>query len=75
MFSHQSLNSKDSLDEFLPMFHNKDNNKAILYQQEQNIIKYLKQIGLVMKTDPLKKQQEHFQQYFIILFYQKIENI
>ncbi|CAD8160666.1 unnamed protein product [Paramecium octaurelia] len=75
MFSHQSLNSKDSLDEFLPMFHNKDNNKAILYQQEQNIIKYLKQIGLIMKTDPLKKQQEHFQKSKIFeVFVSKTEN-
>ncbi|CAD8080564.1 unnamed protein product [Paramecium sonneborni] len=59
MFAIQSFNSKDSLDEFLPMFHNKDNKKTALYQKEQSIIKYLKQLGLIMKTDPLKKQQEH----------------
>lgn len=31
MFSLQSINSKESLDEFLPMFHNKDYKKTILY--------------------------------------------
>ncbi|CAD8168307.1 unnamed protein product [Paramecium pentaurelia] len=75
MFSLQSFNSKESLDEFLPMFHNKDNKKAIIYQKEQNIIKYLKQIGLIMKTDPLKKQQEHYQKTKIIeVFVSQTEN-
>ncbi|CAD8081975.1 unnamed protein product [Paramecium sonneborni] len=75
MFAIQSFNSKDSLDEFLPMFHNKDNKKAALYQIEQNIITYLKQLGIIMKTDPLKKQQEHHQKTKIIeVFVSKDEN-
>lgn len=55
MFSFQSFNSKESLDEFLPMFHNKDYKKALLYEKEHNIVLYLKNLGLIMKTDPLKK--------------------
>ncbi|CAK70152.1 unnamed protein product (macronuclear) [Paramecium tetraurelia] len=73
MLSFQSLNSKDSLDEFLPMFHNKDNKKAILNQQEQSVIKYLRQLGVIMKTDPLKKQQEHYQQQLFMTLIRQIK--
>lgn len=57
MFSCVSLNSKDSLEEFLPLYQCKDAEKRKIYKKEREIVRYLKSLGLQMNTDPLKKLQ------------------
>ncbi|CAD8045421.1 unnamed protein product [Paramecium sonneborni] len=55
MFSCVSLNSKDSLEEFLQLYQCKDSKKKIILKKEREIVRYLKGLGLQMKTDPLLK--------------------
>lgn len=47
------FSSITSLDEFLPMFHNKDSSKNSIHDKEMAIVVYLKSLGIIMKTDPL----------------------
>ena len=55
MLSYVSLNSKDSLEEFLQLYQCKDSKKKTILNKEREIIRYLKGLGLQMKTDPLLK--------------------
>lgn len=55
MLSCVSLNSKDSLEEFLLLYQCKDSKKKTILKKEREIVQYLKGLGLQMKTDPLLK--------------------
>ncbi|CAD8083244.1 unnamed protein product [Paramecium primaurelia] len=57
MLSCVSLNSKDSLEEFLQLYQCKDSKKKTILKRERDIVQYLKGLGLQMKTDPLSKLQ------------------
>ncbi|CAK84335.1 unnamed protein product (macronuclear) [Paramecium tetraurelia] len=57
MLSYVSLNSKDSLEEFLQLYQCKDSKKKTILKKEREIVQYLKGLGLQMKTDPLLKLQ------------------
>ncbi|CAD8157877.1 unnamed protein product [Paramecium octaurelia] len=57
MLSYVSLNSKDSLEEFLQLYQCKDSEKKNVLKKEREIVQYLKGLGLQMKTDPLLKLQ------------------
>ncbi|CAD8164434.1 unnamed protein product [Paramecium octaurelia] len=57
MLSCVSLNSKDSLEEFLQLYQCKDSKKKTILKKEREIVQYLKGLGLQMKTDPLLKLQ------------------
>ncbi|CAD8169755.1 unnamed protein product [Paramecium pentaurelia] len=57
MLSCVSLNSKDSLEEFLQLYQCKDSKKKTILKREREIVQYLKGLGLQMKTDPLSKLQ------------------
>lgn len=46
MYSCISINSKDSIEEFLSLYHCKDTNQKILLKKEREIVKYLKSLGL-----------------------------
>lgn len=46
MYSCLSINSKDSIEEFLTLYHCKDSHKKILLKKEREIVKYLKSLGL-----------------------------
>ncbi|CAD8147966.1 unnamed protein product [Paramecium pentaurelia] len=54
--------SVESLEEFLPKIHQKSNPSFIM---EEKIIQYLKQLNLLFKTDPRKKEFEY--QYFLFV--------
>ncbi|CAD8187813.1 unnamed protein product [Paramecium pentaurelia] len=58
MYSCISINSKDSIEEFLSLYHCKDSHQKVLLKKEREIVKYLKSLGLQMKTDPLMKFQQ-----------------
>ncbi|CAD8126658.1 unnamed protein product [Paramecium sonneborni] len=58
MYSCISINSKDSIEEFLSLYHCKDSHQKTLLKKEREIVKYLKSLGLQMKTDPLNKYQQ-----------------
>ncbi|CAD8087819.1 unnamed protein product [Paramecium primaurelia] len=57
MLSYMSLNSKDSLEEFLQLYQCKDSKRKPMLKKEREIVQYLKGLGLQMKTDPLQKLQ------------------
>ncbi|CAD8054839.1 unnamed protein product [Paramecium primaurelia] len=50
--------SVESLEEFLPKIHQKSNPSFIM---EEKIIQYLKQLNLLFKTDPRKKEFEYYE--------------
>ncbi|KAM3144330.1 hypothetical protein pb186bvf_003494 [Paramecium bursaria] len=54
------LNSTESLDDFLPLYHTQDEDRKVLLNKEREIVIYLKNLGLKMKTDPIKKLEEYY---------------
>ncbi|CAK70699.1 unnamed protein product (macronuclear) [Paramecium tetraurelia] len=53
-----SEDSVESLEDFLPKIHQKSNPSCIM---EEKIIQYLKQLNLLFKTDPRKKEFEYYE--------------